>query len=710
MALVGEKTAQKYPRAVEKSVGSFLILRMFGPYIVKASRGSQRLQRQLILIVKILTNLANNTYFKEGHLVVLNPFLKDNMQKLSKLLNILATRPYSNNHVNSTVYSPISAESLPTLYPHFQLNADRIRNKLIEIHLKQGGTSDTLREKTGHMRRLLCQLGEPQAVDKSSLSDGTQDRSMIMTNFHPSLPELHQVFRQIGLCHDRKPIYYLELAKLTTMPASAVINMCGGIRQIMLEMTGGSSKVLLDVTGFSLHRIHENFELQKSFSSALLMHDLMMYVYNANKAFMSYVSRNFGDVWTQRAAHTQFLDHTDTLEFHFDPAVCLHLASTHGLLVKTYPHDLSFQEEASGNQETSVRLVLHSDDTLLLSMVDKLEVTPSKRCRIVEQIVVKNVRDIHVDGDVLVIVMLPEQTIRLRTNDPRRELQVLQAFMGEALQQFKTEVNDNVELIEAHLLCVGLVKLSSADPVSRDSGAQILLNVLPDDGLQPLGILSRTASCSTSFHSSELRSLHQLSRQDVPIVSRLFFLDELLHRLPYLSTIERRSTLPCLEIWLADVSTMVETSPAQADTIKRILLALLNLHSPLEDSELSLRLWTSLAKQDTIKDLLYEHLSTYACLYQYNARQVQKVSQVFRILNMRGDHYVKRLANDLVSQINAKVHKPHDDMNRLDNWTSIQVLLRLMVDITARNLHVIQCVPEIMYIIMSLHNMGSQGK
>lgn len=706
MHLVGFKTSQKYPSAVEKSIGSFLILRMFGPVIVKSSRGSPRLQRQLILIVKILTNLANNTYFKEGHLVVLNPFLRTNMKKLSTLLRSLSEGRF--DAAQTTVASPLKTDRLPAIHPHFQLNADRVRNKLIEINLKQGRSIESLRLSTRQIRRLLCQLGEPEMLEQPET--GMNERITKSTAFFNSpLPDCSQIFRQIGLTQTRKPLYYLEFAKLSSMQSSAVISLCAGIRQTMSDMIGGSTEILLDVTGFCTKRLPESTEFHKNFKNAFLMHDLTMYIYSPNKAFVTYLQKHFSDVWLERAPRIQFLDHQDTLEFYFDPAVCLHLASTHGLLVKTYPHDLT-HVQSEAHAENPARLVLHSDDTLSLSTVDKIDVGGSTKARLIEQIVVKHVRDIQVNGDILSIIMRDQEIFRIRTSDPRREMQTLELFMTQALEQFKTSTPESIETIWALLLCVGLIKVSSPDPLSRDSGAEIMLHLLPDQDLRKIGILSLSAATRTSFNSAELRDLHELSHRDASIMSCMTFLDELLSRLPYLSTTERRTTLPCLSIWLADISKMIAASAEHANIIRRILLSLINLHSPLEDSRLSLVLWTSLGKQESLKDTLYEHLSSYACLYQYNSRQVLKVSQILRILNLCDAHFVARLAKDLVTQIDAKLHTATTNLNSFDEWTTVQVLLRLLVDLTARNPNVVQSLPELMYIVMSLHNLGNQGK
>lgn len=54
---------------------------------------SSALRRGLMVVAKIIQNLANNIFFgKEAHMVVLNPFLKDNITNVTRFLSELSVR------------------------------------------------------------------------------------------------------------------------------------------------------------------------------------------------------------------------------------------------------------------------------------------------------------------------------------------------------------------------------------------------------------------------------------------------------------------------------------------------------------------------------------------------------------------------------------------------------------------------------------------
>jgi neurofibromin 1 len=91
--------ARKFPSLQGVVVGSFLFLRFFCPAIVSpeelnilATPPSQTARRGLILVSKLLQNLANGLEFgnKEPAMASFNPFISDNKEKVEAFFNILA--------------------------------------------------------------------------------------------------------------------------------------------------------------------------------------------------------------------------------------------------------------------------------------------------------------------------------------------------------------------------------------------------------------------------------------------------------------------------------------------------------------------------------------------------------------------------------------------------------------------------------------------
>jgi neurofibromin 1 len=101
---IWESVEDRYPESRHSAVGSFIFLRFFCPAIVAPDNidleipaDSRDLRRGLLMITKVIQNLANNVVFgnKEPHMKVLNTFLGENIRQVTKFLSDVAIRPRS---------------------------------------------------------------------------------------------------------------------------------------------------------------------------------------------------------------------------------------------------------------------------------------------------------------------------------------------------------------------------------------------------------------------------------------------------------------------------------------------------------------------------------------------------------------------------------------------------------------------------------------
>ncbi|OXB36317.1 neurofibromin 1 [Cryptococcus neoformans] len=97
---IWEVVDDRFPDSRHSAVGSFIFLRFFCPAIVSpesidldVNPDTRETRRALLLITKVIQNLANNVVFKEPHMKVLNPFLSDNIKQVTKFLSDIAIRP-----------------------------------------------------------------------------------------------------------------------------------------------------------------------------------------------------------------------------------------------------------------------------------------------------------------------------------------------------------------------------------------------------------------------------------------------------------------------------------------------------------------------------------------------------------------------------------------------------------------------------------------
>nr|XP_031861450.1 uncharacterized protein CI109_003054 [Kwoniella shandongensis]KAA5528522.1 hypothetical protein CI109_003054 [Kwoniella shandongensis] len=97
---IWEVVDDRFPDSRHSAVGSFIFLRFFCPAIVSpesidldVNPDTRETRRALLLITKVIQNLANNVVFKEPHMKVLNSFLSENIRQVTKFLSDIAVRP-----------------------------------------------------------------------------------------------------------------------------------------------------------------------------------------------------------------------------------------------------------------------------------------------------------------------------------------------------------------------------------------------------------------------------------------------------------------------------------------------------------------------------------------------------------------------------------------------------------------------------------------
>jgi neurofibromin 1 len=110
---ISSSVMTRFPDAKFTAVGAFIFLRFFCPAIVAPDADglisgppSKEMRRGLLLIAKVVQNLANNVLFgaKESYMFPLNDFLTQNIYRVTAFLREISVRfnlPVSRNANNS---------------------------------------------------------------------------------------------------------------------------------------------------------------------------------------------------------------------------------------------------------------------------------------------------------------------------------------------------------------------------------------------------------------------------------------------------------------------------------------------------------------------------------------------------------------------------------------------------------------------------------
>lgn len=180
----------RFSEAKYTAVGAFIFLRFFCPAIVApeveglvATAPSKEMRRGLLLIAKVIQNLANNVLFgaKEPFMFPLNDFLTKNIYRVTTFLREISVEPETMERPNSDESfdfgSCVSLHRI--LYDHW----DQVRQRLSSIERRDlvrspGDTSRGRPNLLEPLRSLIMNLGPPPLAV-------TWNRPMISANLPP---------------------------------------------------------------------------------------------------------------------------------------------------------------------------------------------------------------------------------------------------------------------------------------------------------------------------------------------------------------------------------------------------------------------------------------------------------------------------------------------------------------------------------------------
>ncbi|KAG6919754.1 hypothetical protein DXG01_001588 [Tephrocybe rancida] len=133
-----------WPEAKYAATGAFMFLRFISPAVVAPEtidielpkESSAGMRRGLMVITKIIQNLANNIFFgKEAHMVVLNQFLKANIATVTRFLGEIALKkPVSPSEDHDQWLGTTSDDTdIVVLHRFFDKHADKIGKELLSL-------------------------------------------------------------------------------------------------------------------------------------------------------------------------------------------------------------------------------------------------------------------------------------------------------------------------------------------------------------------------------------------------------------------------------------------------------------------------------------------------------------------------------------------------------------------------------------------------
>ncbi|EGG23916.1 Ras GTPase activation domain-containing protein [Cavenderia fasciculata] len=130
------EVVKRFPDSKHTSVGGFIFLRFFCPCIlspdsagvVDTSSLTMEARRSLILVSKVLQNVANGILFgaKEAYMKEMNSFLERNIEGVKVFLDNVATLPPSTDYTPLASIQEVKAKELPSIHKLLIKNLEKI--------------------------------------------------------------------------------------------------------------------------------------------------------------------------------------------------------------------------------------------------------------------------------------------------------------------------------------------------------------------------------------------------------------------------------------------------------------------------------------------------------------------------------------------------------------------------------------------------------
>jgi len=168
LAHVSKTVSAKFPNAARKAIAGFFFLRFVVPAVTTPhifglfkEPANESIQRNLILLSKVLQNLANEVQFgvKEPHMQKLNDFIAENLELIHKFFEEISQPPDSSAPVFQ-VQIPSNVKTNALLGLHQQIFNSRTK---IDTELKDQNQDTTAKK----LQEILDNLGEPAVMKKN---------------------------------------------------------------------------------------------------------------------------------------------------------------------------------------------------------------------------------------------------------------------------------------------------------------------------------------------------------------------------------------------------------------------------------------------------------------------------------------------------------------------------------------------------------------
>ncbi|CCU74400.1 ras GTPase activator [Blumeria hordei DH14] len=754
VAKISSAVMRRFPEAKFTAVGAFIFLRFFCPAIVAPdseglidSPPSKEMRRGLLLIAKVIQNLANNVLFgaKESYMYPLNDFLTQNIYRVTTFLREISVP--SNVKEISLDSEPFDFGACVALHRFLYENWDHVRQKIVLQERKRTTCSpaEINKEKVPILqilRKLIANLGPPPM-------DVSWNRPGISLNTPPSYSrfqhfmlqnagrntefiETNRAIYDGGESKDGLPIICIILRNIDAENIDYDLLLFGYLK-IASRMWHRNFGILVDATCYNGQNEPQDKLFQKLnllTPSELLKHLSRMYVYNMNSVFR----KCFRRILRLSAKTENCAFHPKNIKYHLisnlqDLQVYFHLSQLHlpkeTISVVTDTRYVFQPITRLSRTRGKIEVVIKVGSQFVqVTTINKQDIVPGLRLQ-------ANLNDIfplsEIDEASTSIQTDDDSAFGLRTENGKiamyfvspRKHEILQAIKGTKGKQGK-ELRRSKSFerllrpqdVPGTLLNIALMNMSSTDEVLRLASYNLLGALCRAFKFSPSSnFISAKDLCVPINPSHFIVSISQRLAQSEPQLTA-DFLTEFFVGWGSFPNSQRPLSLAYMAPWLHGLRSSLIPCDSDGDKTRDKVASIFRKLIDIAMSDLTLSttleqcVWPALSQDEIYVDIFLDEIAKIALGFGSEDGRTEILASIissFDTITVRG-----KLLSRLRKALGRSSLRPTRNLPDNSVWPEICVLLRFCLSTSFDSGVQSQLyLPELFHIITMLANTGS---
>ncbi|EIN11059.1 hypothetical protein PUNSTDRAFT_51619 [Punctularia strigosozonata HHB-11173 SS5] len=266
-AHIGKAVNEVWPDARFAALGAFMFLRFISPAVVAPDSVDVEFpndpvqRRGLLVITKIITNLANNIFFgKEAFMVSLNGYLADNIVHVTRYLNDLHKYSAISTEEDDDEWLGTTYDDTDTVVLHrfFEKHADKIGKELLSLPPGMAQPDSAAVENKVAWTDLcgaLVDLGQPLDVPSLSPNSTIDHRDfleLMARSQHRNVDSVREIFIDASSSEEGPALFVFKVHKLDAEALDIDLLMYHIFKSLMRpEYSARTFEIVFDFTSFS---------------------------------------------------------------------------------------------------------------------------------------------------------------------------------------------------------------------------------------------------------------------------------------------------------------------------------------------------------------------------------------------------------------------------------------------------------------------------